>query len=295
MAGIIERIPEIIIPPGCRERFLGRMGEADQALKSIGIELSGISELVYPYRIVRPKPDFHLVVYTLSGQACREISGNTERLRAGQTWVSPAAHPQSYWVEKGRTWTIMWFHLRNSEPWQFLNTRPPGIFPARWLAPLQRTAEDFLAESLNSHSASTKAIHALSELINVYLDRELERNETLAVHRTRQKLDALWSQVNARLNQRWSLKTLADTTHISPAHLYRLTAHFHGTTPLGKVTQLRIQRAQDLLCHTQYPIKLIADLVGYGTPFAFSRTFHKFTGLSPSAFRNQHTLRNFHS
>jgi len=289
MARVIKLIPNAIIPPECRERFLGRIGEANTALKSMGIELSGISELVYPYRIVRPAPGFHLVIYTLSGQARQETNEGIKDLKAGQVWVSPATHPQAYWVEKNQSWSIMWFHLADIDLWQFLDSRSPGTSHAQWVTPLKRTAEEFLVESLNPHPDSIKAFNALAELINVYLNRELGVDESPATLRSRQQLNTLWRQVNAQLNQPWSLKTLSEETHISPAHLFRLTARFHGTTPFGKVTQLRIQRSQDLLCHTDYPVKLIADLVGYGTQFAFSRTFHKFTGLSPSAFRNQHT------
>jgi len=253
----------------------------------MGVELSGISELIHPYRIERVAPDFHLVIFTLAGRACHEVDGTSRVLKKGQVWVSPAGYPQMYWVEADRTWSILWFHLATNERWKFVNARRPSIVTARWLEPLHRIVQDLLEESVNQRPDTITAGRALAELIGVYLDRELGVSETTATLRARQQLNMLWNQVNARLSHPWSMKTLARESHISPAHLYRLTARFHGITPLGKVTQLRIQRAQDLLRHPDYPVKLIAELVGYGTPFAFSRAFHRHTGVSPSAFRNK--------
>jgi transcriptional regulator GlxA family with amidase domain len=98
-------------------------------------------------------------------------------------------------------------------------------------------------------------------------------------------LDELWNAVHADLARSWSVTELARRVHVSPVQLHRLVLRFHGTTPKGLVTRMRMQRAEGLLVHADYPLKLIAGLVGYETPFALSRAFKRHAGKSPKLFR----------
>jgi AraC-like DNA-binding protein len=58
-----------------------------------------------------------------------------------------------------------------------------------------------------------------------------------------------------------------------------------GQTPNDFVTSLRIERATEMLAKTDVPIAQIAAKVGYASEAAFSRVFHRWTGLTPGAVR----------
>ena len=47
----------------------------------------------------------------------------------------------------------------------------------------------------------------------------------------------------------------------------------------------RIQRACQLLRHSQLPVGAVAVSVGFEDPFYFSRTFRRETGVSPTEYR----------
>jgi AraC-like DNA-binding protein len=47
---------------------------------------------------------------------------------------------------------------------------------------------------------------------------------------------------------------------------------------------LRMKRAAELLLHTDFPMKTIAEMVGYANPFVFSATFKKVIGWPPSSY-----------
>jgi len=51
------------------------------------------------------------------------------------------------------------------------------------------------------------------------------------------------------------------------------------------VTKLRMEKAQALLTHTDYPLPFIGEKVGYKEPSAFSRKFSQYFGLSPIKFK----------
>jgi AraC-like DNA-binding protein len=58
-----------------------------------------------------------------------------------------------------------------------------------------------------------------------------------------------------------------------------------GTSYRKLVDQVRVQRARDLLC-TTHPIQAIAFDLGFETPSNFARSFKRWTGTTPKAFRD---------
>jgi len=68
--------------------------------------------------------------------------------------------------------------------------------------------------------------------------------------------------------------------------------HEQGTTITREIAELREQHARHLLLHTNRTIADIGFAVGYPEPSAFTRSFKKWTQLSPSAFRKQHRDQN---
>ena len=62
-----------------------------------------------------------------------------------------------------------------------------------------------------------------------------------------------------------------------------------GKTPVAYITELRMERAKNLL--SQEPpltVEQIAELCGFSDSFYFSKTFKKHTGLSPLGYRKGH-------
>jgi AraC-like DNA-binding protein len=60
-----------------------------------------------------------------------------------------------------------------------------------------------------------------------------------------------------------------------------------GVSPRTFITRTRIDAARRLLLTSSYSIGRIADLLGYDSPFQFSRQFKARVGIAPKHFRNQ--------
>lgn len=85
-----------------------------------------------------------------------------------------------------------------------------------------------------------------------------------------------------------SMQTIADELHLDPRTLRRkLTAE--GTSFRAVIAEIRRSRAEQMLA-TTLPIETIARHLGYAETASFTHAFLRWTGLSPSAFRQ--TLRN---
>lgn len=61
-----------------------------------------------------------------------------------------------------------------------------------------------------------------------------------------------------------------------------------GRTVNGHIADLLFTEARRLLDCTDYPIKQIADLLGFADQASFGKFFKEQTGISPKAYRKQY-------
>jgi AraC family transcriptional regulator of arabinose operon len=59
----------------------------------------------------------------------------------------------------------------------------------------------------------------------------------------------------------------------------------YGTSPMAYFSELRMQRARELLSFTKMSVKEIAAELGFDDPLYFSRAFKKVSGMSPRDYR----------
>ena len=80
---------------------------------------------------------------------------------------------------------------------------------------------------------------------------------------------------------------MAGQAHLSPSHFCTVFSQETGQTFKEYLTEIRIQRARELLRSTALKSFEIADQIGYSDPHYFSYVFRKHTGQSPTEFRWQ--------
>ncbi len=82
-----------------------------------------------------------------------------------------------------------------------------------------------------------------------------------------------------------SLPEVAGQAHLSPSHFCTVFSQETGKTFKEYLTEIRMQKARELLRTTALKSFEIADKIGYSDPHYFSFVFRKHTGLSPTEFR----------
>ncbi|MEC1520575.1 response regulator [Neobacillus niacini] len=83
-----------------------------------------------------------------------------------------------------------------------------------------------------------------------------------------------------------TLERVAEELHITTVYLSRMMKHELGISYVGLLTQMRINKAVDLLKTSELSIRDIAEAVGYDSQHYFSTTFKKIVGVSPMQFKN---------
>jgi AraC-like DNA-binding protein len=83
----------------------------------------------------------------------------------------------------------------------------------------------------------------------------------------------------------WTVESLAREIGVSRAALARRFHELVGEPPMSFLTGWRIALAADLLREPGTTIGLVADQVGYSTPYALSTAFKRVRGISPKEHR----------
>lgn len=85
-----------------------------------------------------------------------------------------------------------------------------------------------------------------------------------------------------------TVKKLAGICNISETYFRKLFGAIYGTSPIQYITQLKIERAKELLSSEMVLITDVASLCGFENEYYFSKIFKKITGYSPSAYRRKY-------
>ncbi|GGG05898.1 response regulator [Paenibacillus abyssi] len=88
-------------------------------------------------------------------------------------------------------------------------------------------------------------------------------------------------------DQQLTLKKVCHHVSMSTSYFSTLFKTHTGKTFIEFLTQLRIEKAKELLKLTALKSYEIADQVGFSDPHYFSVTFKKFTGCTPTEYRQQ--------
>ena len=123
----------------------------------------------------------------------------------------------------------------------------------------------------------------LVELIRINFGRGEKSRIIQALSDTR--IAAALQHLHKDVGRPWTLENMGKTVGMSRAAFSRRFKELVGWPMFVYLTHLRIEHAKELLASTQLPVYEIANRVGYESDLAFTKTFNKHTGTTPTRFR----------
>lgn len=237
-------------------------------------------------------------------QGCYRIDldrGETSTVGPGETFVIPAGvrHRLSV-MSQGRTRgtpraSVRWAHVQWTAFGYLDPLRKVGnvlLFDRSDGARVGEAIDLFVA-SAQCEAPSAAAVRAAARvqeagfrLLGMLLDRagvEWAKTGNEDMHRIRPALE----QIHANLGSRLTRTSLAESVFLSPTRFHYVFARVTGQAPMTYVRRMRIERASQMLIHSDLPVSDIARRVGFDDQYHFSRTFRRQTGEAPSAYRRR--------
>jgi AraC family transcriptional regulator len=102
------------------------------------------------------------------------------------------------------------------------------------------------------------------------------------------KLRRVIEYINDNLSEDLTLAELAQVAAMNPHYFSRAFKQATGTPPHRYVTNCRVEKAKTLLADDELPLVEIGLSVGFQNQSHFTTLFHKFTGVTPKAYRDGH-------
>ncbi len=96
--------------------------------------------------------------------------------------------------------------------------------------------------------------------------------------------------MNENIEKKITLKEIASYFGYSESYFYRLFMKELHFSPMNYFLHLKIERACQMLIHTNMKINQISFKLGFEDPYYFSRIFSRITGKSPRKYREENTL-----
>ena len=101
------------------------------------------------------------------------------------------------------------------------------------------------------------------------------------------RVNIVLEHMERNLHETITTKTLAELINLSSSTFVRLFRSEVGLSASKYLSQVRIDRACNLLLYTDKSIEAIADLCGFSDRYHFSKVFSKAKRVSPAAFRKR--------
>ncbi len=129
------------------------------------------------------------------------------------------------------------------------------------------------------------------EELCVWIVKVLEKM-TDRIYQTRnaknyQRLKRLMDFIEAHYHEPLKVEQLARTIYLSPSRLSHIVKEEFGMPITDCISQVRINRAKDLLTDEELSIAQVAQEVGFADQSYFTKVFKKIEGCTPKAYRGR--------
>ncbi len=150
-----------------------------------------------------------------------------------------------------------------------------NLFVALYDLTGKKGAEDPICQSLGN---------IILQLTLERLERRMQLDETVR-QPSETFIRNIFSYINEHFRENLSMEDMSRHFQVSSYYLTKFFKTETGMTPSKYIAHRKIGEAQDLLAKSDLPINEIGAMMGFYDNAYFTRTFRKYVGTTPSAFR----------
>ena len=155
---------------------------------------------------------------------------------------------------------------------------------------LKSTLDQLSAEYMSQQPGAELVVNKLTEVVLVELIRiNFGRGEQsrFVLALSDKRIAKALQHLHISPHMAWTLEKMAGEIGMSRAAFAKRFKELVGQPMFEYLTKLRVQRAKELLQETKLALYEVSSRVGYESDLAFTKTFKKHTGLTPTRYRKQ--------
>lgn len=242
--------------------------------------------------------DYYLIHTVLAGQGQFIIKDKCYSCSTGDTFVIFPGELFSYQADKDQPWHYVWVGFVGHGATNVMSSL--GVSPEQpvihhSLNPMVRSYYEQLQSCFHSNIRADLANLEAGGWLRLLLQQfGLAQNKlNIVLPAPDSSIDRVMKQaiqfLTLQFTQSISIEHLSNMLGYHRTHLCKLFKQTTGLSPMQYLLKIRMQRAE-LLLASSMTIDQVASSVGFSDALYFSRKFRKWSGQSPSEYRN--TLRN---
>ncbi|MDE5711221.1 MAG: AraC family transcriptional regulator [Bacteroides sp.] len=243
------------------------------------------------YRSRKEGVDQHILIYCTDGKGWINIHNTRYNLKKEEFFIIEAGTPHSYGAAEKEPWSIYWIHFSGEKSHLFssiynkvirIEDSPEARFGDRLLMFEEIYKNLEMGYSTENLEYVTHCLwHFIASFRFIPQFREVNKSK---------KGDIIQDSIKymkENINKHLTLEDIAKHVHYSSSHFGQIFLKKTGHSPLNYFSQLKIQKACQMLDFTEMKIKEISFELGFYDPYHFSKTFFKITGETPSQYKKR--------
>lgn len=231
--------------------------------------------------------EIYSIHYIISGRGYVECRGKTFALSAGDTFMVFPEEEILYYPEESDPWEYRWIDFKGADAKALV-----GRTAFSKSCPVVRNKKETEAlffiyeEGIYGELAKERYAAKVYLLLTYFLRTEKKPDGKPNYYEEAAELIR-----NGYWKQELTVEQVADSLNVERSYLYRLFMEHCGISPQQYITEVRMERACELLHATELSVQAVACSVGYKDALYFSRVFRKRKGITPSQFRKESAVR----
>lgn len=217
--------------------------------------------------------EYYILHFVISGCGEYRAGGNVYKINAGEAFLIRPNEVTFYKADENHPWSYIWAAWESSLE----------VFGQLPLKIESRELKGFM------HSYPTvEAIAELNELRTAALIWSVAACISEAKYQKKRSTDYISRAIGImeqHYSESLSVADIAEALSIDRSYFSNLFKKEVGISPSRYITELRMQKASELLERNLYSVAVVAASVGFSDQFTFSRCFKKHYGISPSSYK----------
>jgi AraC family transcriptional regulator, arabinose operon regulatory protein len=120
--------------------------------------------------------------------------------------------------------------------------------------------------------------YSLSDKVYLHLKKDCRRSYEQDI------VDKGIQFISSNIEKKIMIKDLSTNLHMSESYIYKAFINITGISPNNFIQFMRIKEAEKLIKTSDLTFKEISELLGFSSPFYFSKVYKKYYGTSPREY-----------
>lgn len=229
--------------------------------------------------------EIYSIHYILSGKGYVVFRGETYELSAGDVFMVFPEEEILYYPEEADPWSYRWVDFKGADAKALVSRtgfskKCPVVRGMRETEPLFSVYE----EGIYGETAKERYAAKVYLLLTYFMKETADTGEKRTYFEEAAEIIR-----NSYWKQELNVSRLAESLSVERSYLYRLFMEHAGVSPQEYLTEIRMERACELLTAGQLSVQAVACSVGYKDALYFSRMFRKRKGITPSNYKSKRT------